>query len=100
MTVDFETIDGKDVCLLRVPPGRRPVFVRSSKQQRAEFVVRVGNSTRELDARELLEYAASRWGRRAVAHRRVLSRHTADGERGPAAERGQMQSNPAAASGD
>ena len=100
VTIDFETIDGKDVCLLRVPSGRRPVFVRSSKQQRAEFVVRVGNSTRELDARELLEYAAGRWGRRAVARRRVQLRRSADDERDPHAEHGQMRSNPAAASGD
>ncbi len=100
VTVDFETIDGKDVCLLRVPPGRRPVFVRSGKQQRAEFVVRVGNSTRELDARELLEYAASRWRRRTVGQRSGLTRvRPADGT-DASREHGQTRTNPAGASRD
>jgi uncharacterized membrane protein YeaQ/YmgE (transglycosylase-associated protein family) len=67
--VSFERIDECDVCLVRVPPAPRPVYLQPPKQRGSEFVVRVGNSTRRLDARELVEYAITRWGARALRGR-------------------------------
>lgn len=69
VTVDFETIDEMDVCLVRVPPGDRPVFVRAPKQRATVFPVRIGNSTRDLATHEVIEYAVGRWRRRALAGR-------------------------------
>jgi uncharacterized membrane protein YeaQ/YmgE (transglycosylase-associated protein family) len=69
VAIEFDSIAGNDVCLIRVPPAPRPVFLRPAKQRGAEFVVRVGNSTRQLAGQELVEYAVSRWSRRALAGR-------------------------------
>jgi uncharacterized membrane protein YeaQ/YmgE (transglycosylase-associated protein family) len=64
--VSFEEVDGVDVCLIRVPPAPRPVYLQTPKQRGCELVVRIGNSSRRLDARESVEYAVSRWGGRAL----------------------------------
>ncbi len=55
----FHSIDEKDVCLIAVEPAPRPVYCRDGKTSR--FFVRTGNNTRELDAREAINYAATRW---------------------------------------
>ncbi|MCW2595456.1 MAG: hypothetical protein QOH29_574 [Actinomycetota bacterium] len=67
--VDFERIDQQEICLLRVRPAGRPVFLRAAKQRSTAFFVRVGNSTRELDAGEMLEYAVGRWSLHALGGR-------------------------------
>ncbi len=66
VVVEFESIEDRDVVLLRVPPARRPVFVRPPKQRAGEFVVRVGNSSRQFAGPEMLEYAVGRWSTRAL----------------------------------
>jgi hypothetical protein len=75
--VDFEQLNGRDICLLRIPPSPRPVYLQSPKQRGTEFVVRVGNSSRRLDARELVEYAAGHWGARTLRARSVGARSVA-----------------------
>jgi uncharacterized membrane protein YeaQ/YmgE (transglycosylase-associated protein family) len=75
--IAFESVNGKDVCLLQTPLSRRPVFLRASKQ-RTEFVVRVGNSTRQLDAHDTVEYAATRWSKRVLARRRASHQQPTD----------------------
>ena len=72
--VRFESITDEDVCVVRVPPFRSPVFLTQPKQRRSEFVVRVGNSTRQLDARDTVAYAAAHWSRRVLVRRAALRR--------------------------
>ncbi|MEI8080303.1 MAG: ATP-binding protein [Actinomycetes bacterium] len=64
--IDFATIDAQDVCVVRVPPATRPVFLVLSKDKRKAFYVRVGNSTRELDLDEAVAYCAQRWDSRTI----------------------------------
>jgi hypothetical protein len=75
--IAFESVAGQDVCLVQTPPSHGPVFVRASKQ-RTEFVVRVGNSTRQLDAHDTVEYAATRWSKRVLARRRASRQQPTD----------------------
>lgn len=59
----FSTIDGHDVCRVVVEASPRPVYLRDERGVR--YVVRAGNSTRELDARAAVEHIAARWPRSA-----------------------------------
>lgn len=59
--VDFPTIDGTEICQVRVPAAERPVFLRVPKQHATTFVARIGNSTREFAGQDLLQYAVARW---------------------------------------
>jgi hypothetical protein len=65
--ISFPILDGQEICMLRVPAARRPVFLRPPKQTVSQFVVRIGNSTRELSGAELLHYAAAHWPVRSLA---------------------------------
>ncbi len=72
--IGFHRIAGHEICLLRVPAARRPVFLRAPKQAGTQFVARIGNSTRELSGQEMLHYAVARWPARSLAgpaHRRL-----------------------------
>lgn len=65
--VEFETVRDAVVCVVRVPAARRPVFLRPTKGDAAPvFVVRIGNSTRELAVDQTLSYCVDRWGRSAL----------------------------------
>lgn len=81
MHVDFEQVDGHDVCVVEVPPAARPVFVRAPKRN-SEFAVRVGNSTRVLASHELLDYASTRWSRRSLSGRDGARRFAPDADSG------------------
>ncbi|MGM0578851.1 MAG: AlbA family DNA-binding domain-containing protein [Myxococcota bacterium] len=80
----FADVEGREVCRVVVEPSEAPVFFDDGKQRR--FFVRTGNASRELDARETLEYVVARWGetraRRSVQGARWrgpgrdISRHT------------------------
>jgi hypothetical protein len=66
--VAFEQVEGNDVCLVRAQAAVRPVFIKPAKGDAASsFVVRVGNSTRELGVDEALAYCVQRWNRRALS---------------------------------
>jgi len=54
----FQKVDGHDVCRVLIEPSKRPVYVQ--QEGRAQYFVRTGNSTRELDTREALDHIASR----------------------------------------
>lgn len=56
----FAEVDGHDVCRVIVEPADAPVYFHDGTQSR--FFVRTGNATRALDAREVIQYAMSRWG--------------------------------------
>ncbi len=57
----FEHVDGKTVCLVDVEAGARPTYADSDKGK-GVFFVRHGNTTRQLDTKETVEYVADRWG--------------------------------------
>ena len=63
--VTFHQLSGRDMCRVIVEPSDRPVYLRDGSTSR--FLLRTGNSTRELDAREALEHASRRFG--ASEHR-------------------------------
>lgn len=56
----FAEIEGQDVCRVIIEPADAPVYLHDGKQ--ARFFLRTGNTTRDLDAREVIQYALSRWG--------------------------------------
>ena len=62
LNTTFSKIDGKDVCLVIVQPSPRAVYLIEGKT--SLFYVRSGNSTRQLDVREALDYARERWHQR------------------------------------
>lgn len=64
--VEFDNVGDAQVCVLRIPPATRPIFITLGKDATKQFIVRVGNSTRALDIDEALAYCANRWGRRSL----------------------------------
>lgn len=71
--VTFQRADERDICRVIVEPSDRPVYLRD--QGAAHFLVRAGNSTRELDVREAMEYIergfGPKSGRRSARARRA-----------------------------
>ena len=61
--VTFHTIEARDICRVIVEPADRPVYFRDGSTSR--FFLRTGNSTREMDAREMLEHVERRFHGRA-----------------------------------
>lgn len=57
----FEDVDGKDICVVRVAPSNRPVYLRVNDSE--HFFVRTGNITTTLKFSEVESYARSRWPR-------------------------------------
>ena len=57
--ISMVQVDGQHVCVVRVAPSVDAVFDRDGKTVR--FFVRMNNSTRELDAAEMHEYAKRRF---------------------------------------
>ena len=51
---------GNEICRLDVAPSTRPVWAKTSKEDRV-FFVRMNNSTRPIPAEELDAYLADRW---------------------------------------
>ena len=62
--IEFDTVDGKDVCLVRVSPAAAPVFVRPMEggAQATEFWVRTGNATNQLHGDDMIAYKEDHWG--------------------------------------
>jgi hypothetical protein len=57
----FEKIDGHDVCLIDVDAGLKPTYADSEKGK-SLFFIRAGNTTRQLDMQETVDYISGRWG--------------------------------------
>lgn len=55
----FAKVDEKDVAMIIIRPAPRAVYMEEGRS--SVFYVRSGNSTRQLDVREALNYARSRW---------------------------------------
>ncbi len=57
----FEKVSAHDVCLVDVEAGLKPTYANTDKGQ-GLFFIRAGNTTRQLDLKETVEYIADRWG--------------------------------------
>lgn len=55
----FSSLKEKDVCRVVVEPSHRPVYFEEGGV--ARLYLRMGNTTRRLDAREAVDYVARRW---------------------------------------
>ena len=55
----FETANGQTVCIVDVDRAAEPVFVKGPRG--SEFHVRLGNTTRSLDAEETVTYVQTNW---------------------------------------
>jgi hypothetical protein len=53
-TVDFENLEEKEICVVKVTPSEKPAFLK--KEGKGLFFIRTNNETRELDAQETLEH--------------------------------------------
>lgn len=59
--VRFENVEGHDVCLVDVERGIKPTYADSDKGK-GLFFVRAGNTTRQLDTKETVDYVEDRFG--------------------------------------
>lgn len=59
ISLSIHALDGKDVVRVAVKSSPRPVFVKDSTGE--HLYIRAGNSTRQLNARETVEYCKLRW---------------------------------------
>jgi hypothetical protein len=55
----FSELDGRDVCMLSIEPASRAVYL--DEHNNSKFYIRSGNSTRELDVREAVNFSKARW---------------------------------------
>lgn len=75
--VTFHRSEGQDVCRVIVEPAAQPVYLVDHGT--THFVVRVGNSTRELDVREAMEHIERRFLTEVRAPRRSRRTHAHTG---------------------
>jgi membrane protein YdbS with pleckstrin-like domain len=57
----FETLEGKDVCVITVNKSHKPAYLRYGNGKDEEFFVRVGNSTQPFSMSEAEEYIKTNW---------------------------------------
>ena len=56
----FESVDGKDICVVSVKEGHKPAYLQNG-DKKEDFFVRVGNSTQPFSMSETEEYIKTRW---------------------------------------
>jgi len=61
ISVLFEKIDEKDVCLIEVSPSPKPVYLKANGNE--EFFIRTGNTTSPLKISEVNSYIDSHWSK-------------------------------------
>ena len=59
LDISFVSEQDKEVCIVRVKPSPREVWIKDGGQQ--ELFVRTGNQTVKLSNRETTEYIKHRW---------------------------------------
>ncbi len=59
VSLSFERIENKDVCLIEVSPSSKPVYLRANGTE--EFFIRTGNTTSQLKISEVNSYIESHW---------------------------------------
>lgn len=62
VTINFEEIKGRSVCVVWVNESPEPVYVKQDDEE--YFYLRTFNSTRKLSIREATKYIRMHWGRR------------------------------------
>ncbi len=59
VSIEFAKVEDKEVCKVDVRPSRKPVYVVEGNQKL--FYVRTGNTTRDFNMKETVEYIKGRW---------------------------------------
>ena len=59
VTITFEQREEKTICIVKIESSPKPVFLCETAGN--EFYVRVGNTTRQLDAQATHEYIGMHW---------------------------------------
>jgi hypothetical protein len=62
--IRFESLKGREVCVVSVAAAGRPVFARPAEgggQGPSEFWVRIGNASKQLHGDDMVEYQALHW---------------------------------------
>ena len=59
--IRLQEVDGATVCLVHIPPSKKPVYANVMKGEAVLFV-RMNNSTRILSGPDLVSYVNQRWG--------------------------------------
>jgi len=57
--VNFVSVEGKDICWLRVEPSPNPVYVEEEGD--IKFYARLGNTTQPMNPKEMTQYISIRW---------------------------------------
>lgn len=57
----FENVGINQVCLVDIEAGLKPTYADSEKGK-GQFFIRAGNTTRQLDTKETVDYISGRWG--------------------------------------
>lgn len=58
----FESIDGRDVCIISVRESHKPAYLKNGdKEHKEDFFVRVGNSSQPYSMSEAEEYIKVKW---------------------------------------
>ncbi len=57
--IQFVDIAYEQICIVEIAPSESPVFVKNNTVN--EFWIRAGNSTRQLDAKAVLDYIPTHW---------------------------------------
>ena len=60
VAVSFDSIEGKDICVVTVRESHKPAYLRNGDKHE-EFFVRVGNSTQPFSMSEAEEYIKTHW---------------------------------------
>lgn len=60
VSLKFETIDKKDICLITVREGHKPAYLVNG-DKKEDFYVRVGNTTQPYSMSETSEYIKTHW---------------------------------------
>jgi hypothetical protein len=60
VSVSFDTIDQKDICLVTVRESHKPAYLHNG-DKKEDFYVRVGNSTQPYSMSEASEYIKTHW---------------------------------------
>ncbi len=59
--IDIQDLDGEPVSIINVPPSPEPVFAKTTKGNQV-FYVRINNTTRILEGKDMVSYIKSKWG--------------------------------------
>jgi hypothetical protein len=59
--VSFCSVDRKDICLVNLSPAPEPIFLEEPGGRMIMYL-RIGNTTRPLNIKQAVAYAAGRWG--------------------------------------